>query len=74
MFDKYVNAIKDFIPSLISLLAVFVVSRLIYELAGPALGINESPDIVGGVIRTIAVVAASSLLTVLAVTAIDSGK
>lgn len=74
MFDKYVNAIKDFIPSLISLLAVFVVARLIYELGGPALGINESPDVIGGVIHSIAVVAASSLLTVLAVTAIDSGK
>jgi hypothetical protein len=74
MVDKYVNAIKNFIPSLISLLAVFIVSRLIYELGGPAMGINDSPDVIGGVIKTIAVVAASSLLTVLAVTAIDSGK
>ncbi len=74
MIDNYVNAIKNFIPSLISLLAVFVISRLIYELGGPALGINDSPDIVGGVIKTIAVVAASSLLTVLAITAIKSGK
>ena len=74
MVDKYVNAIKNFIPSLISLVVVFVVASLIYHLAGPALGINENPDVVGGVIKAIAVVAASSLLTVLAVTAIDSGK
>ena len=74
MIDKYVNAIKNFIPGLISLVVVFVVARLIFQLAGPALGLEPQLSLVDGVINTIAVVVASSLLTVLVVTAIDSGK
>lgn len=74
MLDKYINALKGFVPSLISITAAFVIARLIYELAGPALGINDSPDVVGGVILAVGTAVAASLLTVLVVTAIDSGK
>lgn len=74
MIDKYVNAIKNFIPGLISLVVVFVVATLIYHLAGPALGLEPKLSLVEGVIHSVATVVASSLLTVLAVTAIDSGK
>lgn len=74
MFDNYIGAIKGFVPKLIALVATFIVARLIYELAGPMMGINDNPDLVGGLIESLAVAVAASLLTVLVVTALDEGS
>lgn len=74
MLNSYIDAIKGFVPKLIALVATYVVARLIYELIGPMMGINDNPDIVNGVIESIAVAVAASLLTVLVVTALDEGS
>lgn len=73
MMDNYIEAVKGFIPKLLALIVAFVIARLIYELAGPAMGINPEPDVVGGVIKAIAGTVSASLLTLLAVTALDQG-
>lgn len=69
MFDAFIDAIKGFIPKLIGLIVAMLIARLIYELV-----INESGFQVMGLVHTLAITVAASLLTLLTVAALDSAK
>lgn len=68
MHEKYISAVKDFIPKLIALTAVFVISRLVYMLIPNDYGFD-----VMGLVHGAATAVAAGVLTVLVVTALDQG-
>lgn len=68
MHEKYINAVKGFVPKLIALAAVFVVARLVYQLIPNEYGFDVMALVHGG-----ATAVAAGVLTVLVVTALDQG-
>lgn len=68
MHEKYISAVKDFIPKLIALTAVFVVARLVYMLIP-----NEYGFDVILLVQQAATAVAAGVLTLLVVTALDQG-
>lgn len=68
MHEKYISAVKDFIPKLIALAAVFLLARLGYMLLP-----NEYGFDVMGLVHSAVTAVTAGILTVLVVTALDQG-
>lgn len=68
MHEKYISALKGFIPKLIALAAAFVIGTLIYQLVPNEAGFDPMR-----LVHAAATAVAAGVLTVLVVTALDQG-
>lgn len=68
MHEKYISALKGFVPKLTALAAAFVVARLVYMLIPNGYGFD-----VMGLVHVAATAVAAGVLTLLVVTALDQG-